>query len=120
MTLIRGLDNQGDWLFGHGMSDYRSKNDGIGLDIVTSLKEWKYNWFADFNRGIDWRTRLGSKNQLELLNQDIIDLITSKQEVVSILDFESDLDTNTRAYTGVVKISTIYGEEELQINVGGF
>ena len=63
---------------------------------------------------------MGSKNQLELLNQDIIDLITSKQEVVSILDFESDLDVNSRIYTGIVKISTIYGEEELQINVGGF
>ena len=53
MTLIRGLDNQGDWLFGHGISDYRSKNDGIGniigLRILTEVLTGGQDWEAKTN-----------------------------------------------------------------------
>lgn len=119
MTLIRGLDNQGDWLFGHGMIDYRSKKEGIGLDVVTRIKEWKYDWFADYEKGIDWRTRLGSKNQKELLDEDIQNVIEETRNIVSITGFESTLDTSQRVYTAQVAISTVYGEDKLELKVGG-
>lgn len=119
MALIRGLDNYGDWLYGHGNLDYFSKGACVGLDIITSVKEWKYNWFADFQKGIDWRTRLGSKNQKELLDRDVLEIVTSKKDVISVLEFTSNLDAVSRLYTGTIRVNTVYGEEAIEIKAGG-
>lgn len=119
MALIRRLDNYDDWCYGRGKSDYLTNNDCVLLDIKTQLREWKYNCFYNLLRGIDWRVRLGEKNQKEFLDEDILDILVSHEEVEEVSSFTSILDTTERVYTLNASIITIYGNADLLIEIGG-
>ena len=110
-------DNEGysEWLFGHSFADYRTQQNQIMQDIYTALYEWKYDCFFALENGIDWYTRLGSKNQKELLDQDVYDCIEGRIGVLSVFDFNSDVVG--RHYTCNCKVYTDYsGDNELNIN----
>lgn len=119
MALIRRLDNNDDWCYGRGKADYLTDNDCVLLDIKTQLREWKYNCFYNLLRGIDWRTRLGEKNQKDFLDEDILDILVNHEEVEEVTSFSSTLDTSLRLYTLNASITTIYGNTDLSIEIGG-
>ena len=105
---IRNNTTENDWTFGHGKSDYITGNAGVGLNIKTKINEWKRDCFFNLQAGIDWRTRLGSKNQRQLLDTDIQNIITGIDEVLALTAFESFV--TDRAYTADFTIYTIYSE----------
>lgn len=110
-------DNEGyeEWLFGHSLADYRTKQNQIMQDVYTALYEWKYDCFFALENGIDWYTRLGSKNQRELLDQDILDTIQNRSGVLSVLDFNSSLVG--RHYTCTCNVITEYSNNnDIAIN----
>ena len=76
-----------EWCFGAGLSTYKTEEKAIEQDIESSLLEWKNNCFFALNHGIDWRTRLGSKNQKELLDADVIETISNRYGVYDVTDF---------------------------------
>lgn len=89
---IRKNDSNGDWLFGHSSTDILSDNSlAVAQHIKTRLQEWKYDFFANMLAGIDYRTRLGYKNQKELLDNDIKEIIANTEGVISLESFESYL-----------------------------
>lgn len=99
-----------EWQFGHSYTDYRDKQQQINQDIYTALKEFKYDCFFALQNGIDWKTRLGYKNQKNLLDDDIQALIRNRYGVLSILDFQSNL--TGRHYDCSCTIFTIYSGQE--------
>ena len=60
-------NNHSEWCFGHSLGDYRYGQTQVIQDIYTALYEWKYNCFFALENGIDWYTRLGFKNQKDIL-----------------------------------------------------
>lgn len=117
--LVRSItkDNEGfeEWLFGHSFADYRSKQNQIAQDIYTALYEWKYDCFFAFEHGINWRVRLGSKGQKDLLDSDIMAKIQSREGVLSVFDFNSSV--NDRHYTCTCKVFTIYGDMDINFTL---
>lgn len=118
MTLVRAItkDNEGfsEWLFGHSFADYRSEQNQIAQDIYTALYEWKYDCFFALENGIDWYTRLGMKNQKDSLDQDIVDVIQNRQGVLSVYDFESNIEG--RHYTCSCKVITEFSNQDINID----
>lgn len=112
--LVRSIkkDENGfsEWLFGHSYADYRKEQNQIVQDIYTALYEWKYDCFFALENGIDWYTRLGTKNQKELLDQDIISVIQNRQGVLNVFDFNSTLIG--RNYSCSCKVFTEYSNNE--------
>lgn len=108
-------DNEGysEWTFGHSLFDYRFEQNQIAQDIYTALYEWKYDCFFALENGIDWYTRLGNKNQKELLDLDIIQTIKSRPGVLDVFEFESNV--SERHYTCSCKVFTEYSGSELNI-----
>lgn len=108
-------DNNGyeEWQFGHSFGDYRTEQDQIAQDIYTALYEWKYNCFFALDNGIDWYTRLGSKNQKQLLDDDVIKTIQNREGVLNVFDFNSNVVG--RHYTCSCKVFTEYSDNELNI-----
>lgn len=96
------------WDFGHGYTSYTNKNTGIGQDIDCALNEWKRDCFWALQSGIDWRTRLGQKNQKELLDADIYGVISNRAGVLAVQDFKSNLIDRT--YTCQCEVFTIYSD----------
>lgn len=109
------MDNEEheEWLFGHSLADYRSNQSQIAQDIYTSLKSWKYDCFFALENGIDWYTRLGNKNQKELLDNDIIQTIQNRAGVLDLFDFDSNV--SGRHYTCSCKVFTDYSGDEINI-----
>ena len=89
---IRNIDNNNDWRFGKGLSDYVRDGYAVGLDIKLRIQEWYNDCFFDLQKGIDWETRLGYKNQKDLLDADIYTIASNVEGVLSIYDFNSMLD----------------------------
>lgn len=115
--LVRALqkDKEGysEWSFGHSLADYKSGVNQIIQDIYTALYEWKYNCFFALENGIDWSTRLGYKNQKDLLDQDIIEIIENRQGVLSLSNFNSNLEN--RHYYSSCEVYTDYSVEPVII-----
>lgn len=115
--LVRAIrkDNEGysEWQFGHSFADYRKNQSQIIQDIYTALYEWKYDCFFALGNGIDWYTRLGMKNQKELLDDDIKSVINNRIGVLNLYDFNSGL--TGRHYTCSCKVFTEYSNEEVAI-----
>lgn len=82
-------ENFSEWVFGHSITDYKNGLAQIIQDIYTALYEWKYDCFFALENGIDWYTRLGFKNQKELLDRDIQDIIEKRNGVLSVTNFTS-------------------------------
>lgn len=106
--LFRNLDENGDWTFGRGKSDYVSANRAVGLNIKTRLKSWVGDCFFDQTAGIDWYNRLGSTGQRELLELDLKRVIQQTEGVTGILSFDTFL--NGRNFTAEYSVETVYSK----------
>lgn len=115
--IFRQLDAGGDWTFGAGLSNYAIQDNAIGLNIKTRIKSWVNDCFFDLPAGIDWINRLGSKNQEDLLRQDLKRVILQSFGVTSIINFDSVLVN--RGFDITYNIKTIYSPSfQDLINVG--
>jgi hypothetical protein len=111
--LIRNIDGNNDWKFGKGKTDYVKDAYAVGLDIKLRLQEWYQDCFFNLQNGIPWTIRLGEKNQKELLDNDIYEIATSTEGVLSIYNFVSQLDG--RRYTCSFEVYQVYSTESLPI-----
>ena len=106
--IFRNLDASGDWTFGQGKSNYIAGNPAIGLNIKTRLLCWLTDCFFDQNAGVDWKNRLGSKNQRKLLEADLRRIILQSYGVTGILSFQTNL--TDRAFSATYSVQTIFSE----------
>ena len=108
MGKFRNLDTDSDWTFGKGKNNYVSDNEAVKLDIKTRLQEWINDCFFELEKGIDYANRLGSKNQEELLQQDIKTIIIQTDGVAIINSFS--FDVIDRKFSASYNVTTIYSE----------
>ena len=115
--IFRNLDSNGDWTFGKGKNNYTRENKAIGLNIQTRIYSWLGDCFFDQGAGIDWVNRLGSKNQRELLELDLRNIILQSEGVTGILEFSTSLvDRNFRADYSVETIYSKSYTDTIEVN----
>lgn len=112
---IRNVDKNWDWTFGKSNSNYTVDENSIILDIQMKIKEWQNDCFFALNHGIDWRTRLGSKNQKQKLDNDIFNVAKSVEGVVRISNFQSLV--NDRSYRATFNVYTIYSTFPIPLQI---
>lgn len=103
-----------EWSFGHSLGDYKSGQNQVIQDIYTALYEWKYDCFFAMQNGIDYSTRLGYKNQKDLLDDDIRQVIESRIGVLAVNNFESNVIG--RQYTCTCDVFTEFSEDLYTLN----
>lgn len=106
---IRNVDKNWDWTFGQSQSNYARNGYAVALDIKMKLQEWYQDCFFAKQNGIPWATRLGFKNQKDLLDKDIINTAQSVDGVLNIFNFESA--TDNRHYRCSFRVYTQYSTE---------
>lgn len=104
--IFNNLDSNGDWTFGRGIGDYVDLNAAIGLNIRTRLYSWVGDCFFDKNAGIDWKNRLGTKNQQALLEAELRRVILQSFGVTGLVSVSTQL--NDRLFTASYSVNTIY------------
>lgn len=111
---VRITDENNDWTFGQGQLNYATKQKAIEYDIIQKIKEWYQDCFFALQNGIAWSVRLGSHNQKEFLDKDLIEIIKSVNGVLNVLNFESIV--NSRRYLAQASVYTIYSELPINLN----
>lgn len=106
--IIRNLDQNGDWSFGQGLSNYIAANPAIGLNIKTRLLSWVGDCFFDTLAGVDWTNRLSLKNQKRILDAELRRIILQSYGVTGIVSFSSSL--TDRSFTASYEVNTIFSQ----------
>lgn len=106
--IIRNLDENHDWTFGHGLNNYLSGQPAVGLNIDTRLLSWVGDCFFDLQACIDWKNRLGNKNQRALLELDLKRVILTSFGVTGITSFGTTL--NVRDFFAQYDVSSIFSQ----------
>ena len=111
---IRNIDKNNDWRFGKSQSDYVRNAYAVAIDIKMSLQEWFGDCFFALQKGIPWSIRLGSKNQKQVLENDILTIAQNVEGVLNIADFQSQV--YGRRYRCSFKVYQMYSTETLDID----
>lgn len=112
MTLrYRKEDENGDFTFGHGLSDYYvDQAELVAQSVKTRLGLYLGEWFLNTADGTPWLTKVIGKNTSATYNAVIRTRILETEGVTSIEDYSSSFDRTTRKLTISCKVNTIYGQ----------
>jgi hypothetical protein len=106
-TIVRALDQEGDWTFGTGKGNYLSGNAAMAQQIRSNILQFFNNAFWSMNTGIDWFNLLGSRNNEILLQLAISAAIINTQGVTGQLQLEISLPSN-RAFSIQYSVETVF------------
>lgn len=111
----RSLSPDGDYVFGQGTSEFLINTPAaVAQAVKTRLGLAQGEWFLDLNEGTPYSTEILGENTQAVYDQAIKDRILGTDGVTSIEDYESLLNTETRALTVSCKINTIYGQTPIR------
>ncbi|WP_375038583.1 hypothetical protein [Acinetobacter sp. RW6] len=111
----RKLDDDGDYSFGQGQNNFHINTpEGVAQAVMTRLKFWVAEWFADTSDGTGWNTDVLGKYTDHLFELMIRQRILETQGVLSVDSFDSQFDGETRKLSIQSSITTIYGSAILQ------
>lgn len=114
----RKLDDLGDYSFGGGASNFlRDTPEAVGQAVLTRLRLWVGEWFANTADGTGWSTQVLGRGTDLLYEQMIRDRILDTQGVTEIVDLTSQHDAATRKLSIQTTIDTIYGQAAIEGNL---
>ena len=110
----RKLSSDGDYVFGSGKNDFLVNSpEAVAQAILSRLKLWLGEWFADISDGTGWNQSIVGKQSKNLYELTLHQRVLETPGVKSIVDFQSALDPDTRRLTVSMTVNTIFGEASL-------
>ena len=110
----RKQDENGDYTFGNSLNNFHIDNvDAVAQAIDTRLKLWVGEWFADVSDGTGWSQAILGKHSQNLYELTLRQRVLDTQGVISIQEFQSALDPNTRSLVVTMVVETVYGQTDL-------
>ena len=110
---VRKLTDSGDYRLGHGDRDFHVDTaEGVAQNVMTRLALWQGQWFIDTSEGTPWLQRiLGKHNAVDTV---IKTRILDTPGVISISEYESILNPDTRSMTVTATLETEYGQSTIK------
>lgn len=108
---VRQLDNNHDWCFGRGRTDYCDQSAAISQSVLTRLLSLNKDWFLNHDHGIKWFDYLRKNPNLTAMESEIKNSVLNTQGVEQITEFDIQLDPDTRLITISVTYIDIYGNK---------
>ena len=112
--LNRRLDENWDYVFGHGKNDYLTGREAVGQAVKSRLLLLYGEWWEDQQDGLPLFEKVlaGSGSEQHLQAVDIVfrQRIGDTRDVLGITQFDSTFDRNKRAYSFTAAVETAYGE----------
>lgn len=111
----RKLSASGDYTFGQGLANfYVDQREAPAQAVLTRLRLLKGEWFADLTAGTDWATRVLGKYTISTYDPEIQQRIIGTRGVTALQEYQSQVDPQTRALRVSTRISTVYGETQIE------
>lgn len=106
----RRLDANGDYSFGNGDFNFHLNTpDAVAQAVVTRLKLWAGEWFLNIDEGTPYQAGGLGTNKAQTIDPMIRERILNTQGVLSITNYSSSFNPDTRAFSCSVSIDTVYG-----------
>lgn len=124
----RKLDENGDYSFGHGQSDfYKDQVEAVGQAVRTRLWLFYSEWFLDVTEGTRWggfpiseqavvQGRILAESTESGRDLEVQQRILNTQGMSRIDEFFSGFDHNSRTYRVNAILTTIYGRAAVTIS----
>lgn len=119
----RQLSSTGDMQFGSGQLNFLIDSpEAVAQAVTTTLKLWLGEWYLNLNEGTPYLEGILGEHSQATADLTIQSVVTGVQGVLSLTNYSSVIDPDTRKYSSVSGIlNTIYGETALQIeDMGDF
>lgn len=104
----RVVDENWDFVFGRGMSDYADDALGVAYTVKMKILSWFKDCFFAMEDGIDWKNILGNKLSKEEADRSIKEIILTEPEITDLVYFDSSV--SDRIYHATVRFKTVYNE----------
>lgn len=104
---VRRLSDNNDWTFGNGQANYLKDNDAILQNVTTRLKSFRNDWFLDSDANIDWFNILGSKENKQIIINEV-ERVTLQTVGVTKINLIELTETENRGAKIAVNLDTIY------------
>ena len=112
----RRLDANGDMTFGGGGGDFHVNSaEGVEQAVKTGLLLWQGEWFLDLDYGMPWLQEVLGFQAAAIYDAVIQNQILSTVGVTAILEYNSELDANTRRLSVTAKIQSLYAAQPVYI-----
>jgi hypothetical protein len=112
----RKLTSDGDYSFGSGQKDfYRDVPDAVGQAVKTRLELWLGEWFLNVDDGTPYLISVLGKQNKKTADTTIQNRILTTEGLVSIQEYESAIDPDTRRMSVTTTVNTVYGPTELDV-----
>ena len=106
---VRRIENNNEWTFGSGLSNYVSESDEIKQNVKTRVQMWKENCFFALLDGVDYNRYLtGLESTSKLLEADIRRVIVQTFGVAELQLLE--IKNDDRELQISYKITDIYSQ----------
>lgn len=110
----RKLDVDGDYTFGGGQTDfYRDVPEAPAQAVKTRLHLERGTWFLDKNEGMPWQPEVLGNRTASTRDIAVMSHTLNTQGVREILEYNSNLNRDTRGFVVDLTIDTIYGKAQL-------
>lgn len=106
---MRRLDENHDWTFGSGRSDYATESEAISQSVKTRLLSLHSDWFLNRDHGVKWFDYLKKNPNLVNIESELKKTVLNTDGVTEITGFSIALDPDTRKITVSVDYIDIYG-----------
>lgn len=98
LQTFRGIDSDGDWIFGQGRANYFRNNDAIQADIKTALQMFMGECFWNTQFGVDWWNLIGGKNPSAQAG-----IILQTRTIILGVDGVTQINSVSVSYTNAVR-----------------
>ena len=110
----RRLDENWDYVFGHGKTDYLTGREAVGQAVKSRLLLLYGEWWEDLEDGLPLFERILASSGSDA-NKKAVDIIFARRigdttGVLNVSWYESSFDRNKRAYDFSCPVDTVYGE----------
>lgn len=110
----RRLDENWDYVFGHGKTDYLTGREAVGQAVKSRLLLLYGEWWEDLEDGLPLFERILASSGSDA-NKKAVDIIFARRigDTTGVLNaswYDSSFDRNKRAYSFSCRVDTVYGE----------
>lgn len=105
---VRAVDEENDWTFGKGRSNYKYDINALAQNVKCRLQCYLGDNFFNLSGGLDWFNLIGSKNILRL-RLEVTTCILNTYGVLGVTSFNISINED-REFSIQYSIDTIYGE----------
>ncbi len=116
-TSVRALDQNGDWTFGGGKSNYIDGNAAVAQNIKCGLLEFVGNCFWNPQAGLNWPNLFAQKSQT-VITLAVSAIILNTNGVTGLVQQPNvTLNRVTRSLSVTYNVTTVYSKYSLSQSV---